>query len=196
MNIFDNLVYIGVVVWAIVPLRQYRQKYFLYFLFWGYADVATVFARFFFHSGTNFFFPTFSFLALCSLLDYGTIKKYGIILLLLFVITCLVGLDNNTLDIAGYRMVAVSLSIIHSFILFIFLKLFVTTFYKKQNLVDIFLLLLIFYEIMNAAKFLNYLTGFTNDYLYFNITTSFEILFGIFFIIFKADNKRLVFQLK
>ena len=181
MNIFDNLVYIGVVVWAIVPLRQYRQKYFLYFLF---------------HSGTNFFFPTFSFLALCSLLNYRTIKKYGIILILLFIITCIIGLDNNILGIPGYHAVAISLSIIHSFILLIFLKQFMTTFYAKQNLVDIFSLLLIFYEIMNIAKFLNYLTGFTNDYFYFNITTSFEILIGIFFIIFKADNKRLVFQLK
>ena len=196
MNIFDQLIYIGVVVWAIIPLRQYKQKYFLYFLFIAYADVITVFARFFFHSRTNFFFPTFSFLALCSLLDYKTIKKHGIILILLFFITCLIGLDNNTFGIAGYRMMATSVSIIHSFILFIFLRLFVTTFYKKQNPFNIFLLILIFSEIMYVVKFLNYLTGFTNDYLYFNLTTSFGILFGIFFIIFKSDDSRLVFQLK
>ena len=196
MNIFAELTYIGVVIWAIVPLRQYKQKYFLFFLFTAYADVMTVFARFFFHSKTNFFFPTFSFLALCSLLDYKTIKKYGITLILLFVITCLVGLDNNTLGIAGYLMVAMSLSIMHSFILFIFLKQFITTFYSKQNLINLFLLILIIHEIMYVAKFLNYLTGFINGYFYLNFTTSFGILFGIFFIIFKADSPRLVFQLK
>ena len=196
MNIFAELTYIGVVIWAIVPLRQYKQKYFLYFLFTAYPDVITVFARFFFHSKTNFFFPTFSFFALCSLLDYKTIKKYGIILILLFFISCLVGLDDNAFGIAGYRMIAMSLSIIHSFILFIFLKQFITTFYTKQNLVNIFLFVLIITEIMYVIKFLNYLTGFINGYLYFNITTSFGILFGIFFIIFKADSPRLVFQLK
>ena len=196
MNIFDKLVYVGVVIWAIVPLRQYKQKYFLYFLFTVYPDVITVFARFFFHSKTNFFFPTFSFLALCSLLDYKTIKKYGIILILLFFISCLIGLDDNAFGIVGYRMIAMSLSIIHSFILFIFLKQFITTFYTKQNLVNIFLFILIITEIMYVIKFLNYLTGFINGYLYFNITTSFGILFGIFFIIFKADSPRLVFQLK
>ena len=196
MNIFAELTYIGVVIWAIVPLRQYKQKYFLYFLFTAYPDVITVFARFFFHSKTNFFFPTFSFFALCSLLDYNTMKKYGIILILFFVVICIVGLNNTTLSIPEHRMVAMSLSIIHSFILFIFLKQFITTFYTKQNLVNIFLFVLIITEIMYVIKFLNYLTGFINGYLYFNITTSFGILFGIFFIIFKADSPRLVFQLK
>ena len=196
MDIFSNLVYIGIVLWAIVPLRQYKQKYFLYFLFWSYADVVTVFARFFFHSNTNFFYPSFSFLALCSLLDYKTIKKYGIILIILFVIICIVSLNDSTFGIPEPRIVTISLSIIHSFILLIFLKQFITTFYTKQNVVNVFLLILIFNETTNVTKFLNYLTGFTNDYYYYIITSIFEILFGIFFIIFKADNKRLVFQLK
>ena len=68
--------------------------------------------------------------------------------------------------------------------------------FEKNRLLNLFVIILIFYEITLIAKFLNNLTGFTNDYYYYVITSIFEIAFGIFFIIFKADNKFLVFQLK
>ncbi len=187
MKIIYFLAYFSVFVWAIVPFRQYKGKYFLYFLSWVSADIATVPARLIFHSGTNFFYAPFSFLALIALQDIKFIKKYWVVITILFLGVCYINLNNN--------MMGTFVSIIHFFILLIFLKELIMTFVTK-NLVKIFLIILIFYEIMTVAKFLNYLTGFTNAYIYFIITSIFEITFGLFFIIFKSDDKRLIFQLK
>ncbi len=195
MNNLLFLIYLGVIVWAIVPIRQFKTKYFFYFLFWVSADIATLLARLVFHSGTNFFYAPCSFLALCALLEYKYIKKYLIPSTILFIIICAISIDTSIRGIPEFQRMGISICIIHLMILLVFLKQFITA-YIKKNLINIFLIILIFSEIMTVTKFLNYLTGFTNDYLYYNITNSFEIIFGVFFVIFKADNKRLIFQFK
>ena len=170
-----------------MPFRQFRKKYFFYFLAWVSADIVTLPARLVFHSGTNFFYAPFSFLALVALQDIIFIKKYWVVILIVFSVICIISLNNN--------VTGISVSIIHFFILLIFLKELIITF-VKNNLVSIFIIILIFYEITVVVKYLNLLTGFTNDYIYYIMTTLFEIIFALFFIIFKSDDKRLIFQLK
>lgn len=177
--------YLGVLVWIVAALRQFKGKYFFFFLFWVSADILTLIARLAFHSGTNFFYVPFSFLAYIGLLDFRYIKKYWVILVILFLVVCTISLK--------YNLITICVIIIHFIILLEFLKEFIIPFIRN-NVISIFILVLIFYEITLVAKYLNYLTGFTNGYYYFIITTFFEIAFGIFFIIFKADNKRLIFQ--
>ena len=195
MKTIYYLVYLTTILWAIVPFRQFRKKYFFYFLTWASADIATLPARLIFHSGTNFFYAPFSFLALISLQDVKFIKKYRIVIIILFLAVCIISLNNNVTGIPDTQMFWISVSIIHFFILLIFLKELIIIF-VEDNLVSLFLIILIFYEFTVLAKFLNNFTGFTNDYIYYVITSIFEILFALFFIIFKSDDKRLIFQLK
>ena len=187
MSLLYYLLYSIVLLWTVVVYRQYGCKYFLYFLAWVSADILTLVARLIFHSSTNFFYAPLSFLALIALLEFKSIKKYWLIIAFLFLVVCLLNLE--------YDIIIISVITLHILILLLFLKEFIIP-YAKENLFSIFLFCLIFYEITVVAKFINYLTGFTNGYYYFIITSFFEIAFGIFFIIFKADNKRLVFQLK
>lgn len=195
MKLFSLLAYTAVIIWALVPIRQYKSKYFFYFLFFVSSDIVTLIARLVFHSDTNFFFAPFSFIALCALLNVRQIEKYIAILALLFIITCIWGLDINILGIPEFQRMALSLGIIHLLILYIFIKeLFITS--ENNHAINLFLVVLVFYEITVVTKFLNYLTGFANGYFYFSITNIFEILFAIFFIAFKADNKRLILQFK
>lgn len=178
---------LGILIWAVVPFRQYKKKYFIFFLALICGDLITLVTRILAHSGTNFFYVPFSFLALVSLLDKKFTKKYWIIIAILFLAFCIINLE--------YNLVVFSVIIIHLAILFILLKSLIVSFAKLRH-VNIFLLLLIFYEITLIAKYINYLTGFSNDYYYYIITTVFEILFGIFFIIYKADDNKLVLQFK
>ena len=195
MKLFSFLTYSAVFIWALVPIRQYKSKYFFYFFFLVSSDILTLVARLIFHSGTNFFFGPLTFLSLCALLNVKQIEKYKIILAILFIITCIFNLDINIIGIPEFQRMAFSLSIIHLLILYIFIKeLFITS--ENNHAINLSLVVLLFYEITVVTKFLNYLTGFTNDYFYFSITTFFEILFAIFFIVFKADNNRLVLQFK
>ena len=187
MNIYNILLYLSVIVWAIIPFRQLKKDYFFYFLAWISADIITLGARFIFHSTTNFFYVPLSFLALIALQNFKSIKKQWLTITFLFLGICLLNIE--------YNIIIISVFILHILILISFLKELIIH-YVKNNLFSIFLLALIFYEITVVAKFLNYLTGFTNDYYYFIITTIFEIAFGVFFIILKADDERLIFQFK
>lgn len=195
MNIINFLTYGSVFIWIIIPFRQYRQRYFFYFLFLACTDIFTISLRVIFHSGSNFFYAPFSYLALVSLLNSEFIKKHRVILSLAFLFVCALSLNNNIFGISTVQMTGLTLSALDFLIFLILLKGFIINF-VKSNHINVFLLVLIFYEIMDTAKFLNYFTGFTNDYLYFNISNSFEILFGLFFIIFKADDRRLLFRIK
>ncbi len=195
MNTLYYLVYFSIIIWAFVPLRQFRKKYFFYFLALVSSDIVTLGARLIFHSDTNFFYAPFTFLALISLQDTKFIKKYLLVIIVIFLVVCIISLNNNVTGIPEIQMLAISVSIIHFFILLKFLKELIISF-VKDNLIDIFLVALLFYEITLITKDLNYLTGFTNDYVYYVITSIFEITFGLFFIIFKSDDKRLIFRLK
>ena len=195
MNILYYLVYFSIIIWVVVPFIQFKKKYFFYFLALVSSDIVTLGARFIFHSGTNFFYAPFTFLALVALLDVKDIKKYWVVITIILLAICIISLEKNVTGIPGFQMTAISLSIIHFFILMIFLKELIIPF-VKENLINIFLVALIFYEITIVVKSLNYLTGFTNNYIYWVTTSVFEIIFGLFFIIFKSDDKRLIFQLK
>ena len=195
MKLFSLLTYTAAIIWALVPIRQYKSKYFFYFLFFVSSDIVTLVARLVFHSGTNFFYGPLTFLSLCALLNVRHMRKYKIILAILFIITCIFSLDINIIGIPEFQRMGMSISIIHLLILYIFIKeLFITS--EKNHAINLFLVVLVFYEITVVTKFLNYLTGFTNDYFYYSITNVFEILFAIFFIVFKADNSRLILQFK
>ena len=174
-------------MWIIVPIRQYKEKYFYFFLSWVSADILTIPARLIFHSQTNFFYAPCAFLALLSLQSNNLLRKYWIIITIFFIAVCLLSLQKE--------LWVITVSVIHLSILFFFLKEIIVT-YTKNYQVMIFVLVLLFYELTVVAKYLNYFTGFTNNYHYFIITAIFEAIFGIFFIIFKADNRRLIFQFK
>lgn len=195
MKLFYLLGYIAVIIWAIVPISQYNGKYFFYFLFLVSSDIITLIARLVFHSGTNFFYGPLTLLSLYALLKVKQIKKHKILLAILFIITCIFNLDINIIGIPEFQLMGLSLGIIHLVILYIFIKeLFIK--YENNYVINLFLVALVFYELTAVTKFLNYLTGFTNDYFYYIITNIFEILFALFFIVFKADDKRLILQFK
>ncbi len=190
MNIFQFILFLSIIIWLIIPFRQIGKKYFYYFLSFALLDPLTEFLRIAFKSSSNYFFVPITCLALISILNISIIKKYRYQIIVLFVLVCIFNftkiMSENTFII---------LCIIHLLIFLKLLKVFSINFVRNK-LFDIFLTILIFYEITVILKFLNLLTGFTNADIYFYITTTFEILFGLFFCIFRSDDSRLVLQLK
>ena len=195
MNADYIIAYSGVIIWALVPIRQYKNRFFYFFLLLTCADVITLVARTVFKSGTNFFIVPFNFLALTALLDINFIRKHKILLLILLLSICIISIQKTILQIPDYQIMAILMIIINVFILYIFIKeLFINS--GNKRFINLYLIVLVLYAIMEVTKFLNYLTGFTNGYFYFKATIYIEVLVAIFFVIFKADNKRLFFQLK
>ena len=83
---------------------------------------------------------------------------------------------------------------IHLFILLKFLEHLIINFAHKTN-INFFLVVLVLYELTILTKNIEVLTGLTLGYTYFYITGIFEIFIGLFFILFKEGNPKLILQL-
>lgn len=190
MNLAYISFYISIIIWAIIPFRQVGKKYFYYFLLFAILDPIILFVRIELHSTTNYLYLPFSFLILASIQNTDFLKKYRIYIFVLFILISIVSLNNFIMDKFFLFM-----GIIHLLIFLKFIKNFIISF-VKDNTVNIFLILLVFYEITIVAKNFNILSGLTDAHTYFVITSIFEAFIGLFFCIFKSDNPRLLLQFK
>jgi hypothetical protein len=73
----------------------------------------------------------------------------------------------------------------------IFLKRFILLSVLDKK-IDLFLLLIIFYELTILSKLITLISGSANAYLYFIVTTLFESIIGLLFLFFKEDDPRLI----
>ena len=181
---------LSLVIWTIIPFRQWKQNYFKYFTILAMVDIVTNVLRKFFNSNTNSVYTIISLLLVYSLVGNKFIKKYKYILT-----TCL----GLTIYLSIYTLNNINnlvlFSILHFIIIAILLKYFITKI-VRTNILNIFTLILLLYEISVVTKIVNLITGFADAYTYFYLTTAFEILIGIFFIIFKEDDPRIVFKIR
>ena len=189
MKIFYYLTIFSTLLWIIVPIRQIKKKYFLYFLFVEAADLFTLILRLVFHSKSNFFYIPLSYLSFVAVLNTDFAKKYWLLFSSFFV---LFFVANIYVSLNQFLII---LSFIQLLIIIKLLKDFVSLFFN-ENLLYIFIFVIIFYEVLFVTKLLNLLLGFANAYVYFYISTISEILIGLFFCIFRSDDSRLILQLK
>ncbi len=170
-------VVIGFVVWGLIPFRQYKKRYFYFFYFWICGDVFTTILRFL-HSGSNFFYIPFSFLAFVSLFDKDILKKNKTALVTLFVITIIISMFLDSL-----KLVPVGLAVIHFLIFIKFLEMYIKRL-TQENILDIFLTVILFYEITIITKNIIVVTDIKTGIIYFILTSIFEVLMGVFFCLF------------
>jgi hypothetical protein len=78
-----------------------------------------------------------------------------------------------------------------SIVLFVFIKNLIVK-YVDETRFNIFYLMLIFYNLLTISKFLNFILGFADATAFFVITTIAQIIFGLFFSIFREDNSKLI----
>ena len=182
------ITHISTFIWIIIPFRQRHEKYFMYFLFNAISDPLTLLLRIVFHSGSNIFYIAYPILILAALRSRKTWKKYWVFYIIGSIIFSIIieKYFNFTTEI-------IIDTIFHSMILYIFLKAFVLKVIKTQKL-NIFIFLLIFTELLIITKDISLLTGFTNGYVYFYLTNGLQLLIGIFFYIFKENDRRIEFQ--
>ena len=190
MNFIYIIAYISILIWAIIPFRQIGNNYFYYFLLFAAIDPIMLFFRIGLHSTTNYFYLPYSYLIWLSIQNGSFIKKYRFLLFVIFILISLVSIDHFVMDKFFLFM-----GLIHLVIFLKFIKDFIIDFIRN-NILNIFLIVLAFYEITIITKNFNILSGITNAHVYFVITTFFEILIGLFFCIFRSDDNRLILQLK
>lgn len=178
----------SVLIWFIPPIRQYRTDYFYFFLILAVTDVFSLLFNYIINIDQFLAFNLFSYFAVITLQKKEFIVRYLSMLILtaLVIISITIALPSSN----NFTFI-----IIHTVLLYIFLRRFIHNFYF-MNMVNIFLLGLIFYEFTVITKFMNLITGFTNAYYYYVITSVFQIIFGLFFSVFREGDTRLIFKLK
>jgi len=181
---------IGYAIWIIVPIRQFGQKYFLFFLTLLTGDILTLITREAFHSRSNIFYLIFGILCFISVQEKRNSRIIKIIVMLLSAASIIIEYKS-----LGYKYEFILISICNLLLFFKFLKHFIINFSVERKF-NIFFACLVFYEILAVTKLLNIVSSLVNAAVYFDTATFVQMVIGIFFCIYKQDDKKMQVSMK
>lgn len=187
--LFKIIVFISIVFWLLPPLKQYKNRFFLFFVVLALTDpLGIVLGKIF------LFIPylLYNFSGIVAYFVLFDLKKFNKRNVLTFVILiALAGLSSNSPSKYTFYFII----FINFLILVKFLKI-ALIFVVENSLVNIFHMVLILYQTTSILKMLSVVENFSSGIYYFAITNIFQILIAIFFTIFREDDKRLHLDLK
>jgi len=172
--IIPKIIFVATIIaWLLPPFRQKGHRYFLYFLILALSDPIWFLINNFYPGNSSFYYLVISTLTLISVMR----KKY---LFASFIPIILIGIFLD------YPEVRIFTFIVHFILLLYFLKEFIIIISKDSKIV-FFNLILLLYEATVLFKFgASYFT--TAGYLFFYITTAFEIFIAAFFTLYNEEN--------
>lgn len=189
MKIYEFINIISIIVWLVIPLRQLRSRYLLFFLILAIGDpINDLFSYLFEIPPTS----TILFLSLCLLIVL--LRNYGNKFLWALYIPLLVSSLFSEL-VLSYPKIRIIIVLIHILILFVFLKDTILNIQEKSE-INFFFWMLVFYEITIFAKFIPMITDVTAGVNYFIFMNAVQVLIGIFFLIFTETSKTIRFGFK
>jgi hypothetical protein len=189
MDLIRLMMSISMIVWSLPPLRQTKSKLFFYFLLMGFVDPGSHLVAYFTDiSGfqTTQIINSFFFIALRNQINND---KLAVTLTLTFLILALLS-PYYAMNI-GSLIVAFSRFII--FLIFVKNILYSVATTSKLN---IFYLMIILEEITIVFKLSATALYSETGIPFFIATSAFQILIGLFFVIFREDRPRLQINLK
>ena len=174
----------GSIAWLLPPFRQYKTKYFLFFLILASIEPIMDILGIIFHLSIVKIYPVFGILVLFSLIK---LNRKNIVLLLGFITAGILIVCYFPELVLRIFMILIQtmilLVIIYDFLIF-------TNEHKTLNL---FFILLILYQIMVVYKFVARILDIHNGIVIFYLSGFIQIFFGILFTLFNVNSKN--FQL-
>ena len=184
MELLKYITYLSSIVWLCIPIRQYKTRFFLFFLLLGLFDPVFISVYYLFKNDITILYLLGSSLLLQTVLFNFNAGSKSIITISLFIVCLIFAFYFPT------KVVILQL-IIHTLIFFSFLKIF-TISYSDTRKLSLFFLILLSYEFSLLLKFFIHLTEFEVGVMYFHLTTVFQILIGIFFLFINEKNSPLI----
>jgi len=187
MPVEKIIAYISIFFWLFPPFRQYKGRYFYYFLILALSDPLALIVVSLIGILPLFIHAIAGLLLLYSFDSIEYLKKYllaNMVFILAFFLFLFL-LDNLL-----YLILALHLLILYRFIRLSLLNTF------SKNELNIFLLVLVFYEISIVVKTIVFVSGTNLGIIFFYLTLSFQILFAIFFTIFREGSSFLKLKFK
>lgn len=181
MNIPLIISIISTTVWILPPIKQYKSDYFYFFLILALLDTIQPIAFFLLHMNPQYFSIVFLFLLISSLASNHKQRYFFIILAILSSVIFLgFSLQNSTLTLIHVGMhVIIVIILINSFVKYI----------QKVKAVNLFLIILITYELITMFKFIAGILSYEQGVISFIIATFIQIFFGIAFLFISIKTK-------
>jgi hypothetical protein len=180
MEIIKFITYALAIIWLLVPIKQYRTRFFYFFLILGLLDPITI---------TLYKFLSFRSLELylvgAVLLIYPALfdvmKWKRIVLISIFAFVSILTVIFSPTNVTMVHLA------IHSILLIQFLKVLMKYFSENRSLIW-FHIILIVYEVSLLLKFFIFMTESEIGPVYFYATTSLQIIIGLFFLFVNEKN--------
>jgi len=188
MHIAKYIVLLSMGVFLFLPFRQYKSRLFYYFYIMALED------PFSYYVVQNFGLSAMVAHIFCaSFLAVAMLKPAGFSKLFFYALPCNIIICYVLLRIPPSAL-RIILAAIH---LVILLGVFIhaAIFARDTSGINFFHIVLVLLESSTIIKLLFYVFDLRNGVLNFFLSTAFEILIGVFFLIFREDDKKLVFML-
>jgi hypothetical protein len=192
MTTFELLILMllfSMIAWAMPMVRQANSSLFFYFYTIALADPIVILLTYFRVLNSNeilTFFATLNFVALKNLVVNKKLFYTSISVLTLFFIFVLFTTPNYFLY----------LIIVNKFFNLIVFLLYTLRFVAATSNLNIFHLMLLFYEATLITKIIVMINYTETAFVYFVVTSLFQVLIAIWFTIFKEDNPKLHLNLR
>ncbi len=186
MNLLYQIYSFTQLIWLFPPIKQHKSRYLIYFILIPPIE-ATAVIHHYFHVNFLLLQNLLSIISLLSILEKNFVKRVWPVLLLIL------------LFFSGFFLSSINdeliFILIHSLILGIFIKQLTLRLFNSK-VINLFILILVFYEITVVTKSFNLITEFTGAHFYYLITSIFEFFIGMYFCIFKEDSPNTTITLK
>jgi hypothetical protein len=180
MTIASLIIDTSTLVWAVIPIRQYRTKLFGYFLIFAVLEVAFLILKNFYYINTYYYY-LYGVILLIYPVFYGIKRKYRI-----WIIVGLIIIGSFLSYLSAKYAILVQLAV-HLAILLNFLRYFIIN-YGESRRINIFNLMLVLYEFSIIPKFFILYSESMAGLAYFYLSTIIEIFIGLFFVFFNEKN--------
>jgi hypothetical protein len=188
MHVPIVLLYLSMFIFLAPPIRQFRERFFYYFLILALEDPFAWLLLNFIKIPviiTHLFFTVMLIFAVTKRERFIKYSPYGVLLMIpLSIGTIFLSSDNMRIVLAAF----------HIFIFFAIIK-YTVEYTREKRSINFFQVALILYESTIILKFVDRVLDIKNGITFFYITLGFELFIGIFFTIFKEDNKFLCFTI-
>lgn len=177
------LVIVSKILFVFIPLRQFNSRYFVYYTIIAAGGMLSYLAVYEYTIHNDFIFVAVSFFSFAALVNYN---KSGVQLLL----AVLFAAGVLSLVPEDWRVYILYVAVLEVMVLVIFISHFLNDFADK-NEINFFYIANIFYVLLSALKFLNYLTFNAETRLYFYFSSFLQLASLVYLLIYRPDKPKL-----
>ncbi len=183
-DISKLLFFTSIIVWLLPPFKQFKGKYFIFFLILAFIDPINLL---FFYVIRSPLQSQISILLiyclLLSIIEKNLLRKYWIWFFLIILV-----LFSPTVFHFNMNQITLVYVLLNLGITLIILKNLITN-YVLIGKISVFLTVFLFYQFTIITKLSNLLFGFADAFSFFILTTIAQIIFGLFFSVFTENDK-------